>query len=61
MQKQYVSLTLKAMRVQQLRAEGHSFDEAFEIADSEYTINGMEQNHYVSVITQHEQAEEVQL
>lgn len=38
---QFVSLTPKAMRVQELRGQGMSFDEAFAIADSEYSSNGM--------------------
>lgn len=36
-----VSPTPKAMRVQELRGQGMSFDEAFAIADREYTSNGM--------------------
>jgi hypothetical protein len=39
--RQNVSLTPKAMRVQKLITEGKSFDEAFAIADREYTSDGM--------------------
>jgi hypothetical protein len=36
-----LSLTPKALRVDILIAQGKSFDEAFAIADSEYSIDGM--------------------
>jgi hypothetical protein len=35
------TFTPKAMRVQELRAEGKSFDEAFAIADREFTLDGL--------------------
>jgi hypothetical protein len=35
------ALTPKTARVEQLRAAGKSFDEAFAIADREYTSDGM--------------------
>lgn len=35
------SLTPKANRVEQLRAQGMSFDEAFAIADREFTNDGL--------------------
>jgi hypothetical protein len=34
-------LTPKAVRLERLMAEGKSFDEAFAIADREYTSDGM--------------------
>lgn len=40
-QGQFASPTPKAMRVQELRAQGMSFDDAFEIADSEYSNDGI--------------------
>jgi hypothetical protein len=36
-----LSLTPKAKRIDELRAQGMSFDEAFAIADSEYTSDGL--------------------
>jgi hypothetical protein len=36
-----ISLTPKALRVEELRAQGKSFDEAFVIADHEYTPDGL--------------------
>lgn len=42
MQQQYVVPTPKAKRVQELRAQGMSFDKAFAIADSEYSNDGMD-------------------
>jgi hypothetical protein len=39
--RQNASLTPKALRVQQLRGQGKSFDEAFAIADREYTSDGL--------------------
>jgi hypothetical protein len=38
---QFVSFTDKALRIQDLRSGGMSFDEALAIADSEYTSDGM--------------------
>ena len=35
------SLTPKAVRLEQLRAQGRSFDEAFAIADREFTPDGL--------------------
>jgi len=35
-------ITPKGMRVQQLRAQGKSVDEAFRIADAEYSSDGMQ-------------------
>jgi hypothetical protein len=60
LQQIFVSFTPKAQRLNELRAQGIEFEEAFAIADSEYTSDGMERNHYVSVITQHDQTEEAQ-
>lgn len=37
----FLLLTPKAKRVNELSAQGKSFDEAFAIADSEYTSDGM--------------------
>jgi hypothetical protein len=39
--RQSISLTPKALRVQELRSQGMSFDEAFGLADSEYSGDGM--------------------
>lgn len=41
MQQQFVMLTPKAMRVQQLRAEGWNFDKALTVADAEFTSDGL--------------------
>lgn len=37
----FVSLTRKAVRMEHLMAAGKSFDEAFAIADREYTSDGL--------------------
>ena len=38
---QFAMLTAKAVRLEWLMAEGKSFNEAFAIADREYTSDGM--------------------
>lgn len=38
---QFVSLTPKALRLDELLAQGMSFDEALTIADSEYSSDGV--------------------
>jgi hypothetical protein len=40
-QQQFAMLTPKAVRLERLMAEGKSFDEAFAIADREFTVDGL--------------------
>lgn len=40
-QRKFVSFTPKGVRMLQLQAEGMSFDEAFAIADREFTSDGL--------------------
>jgi hypothetical protein len=39
--RKFVMLTPKAFRLEHLMAEGKSFDEAFAIADREFTLDGL--------------------